>query len=246
MANADPGKQILCAIDTPNLDQAVRLATAVQGAVGGVKLGKEFFTANGPEGVRRIARARMPVFLDLKFHDIPNTVAGAVRAATSLGSFMMTIHASGGGAMIAAAAKAADEAGKGGNRPLIVAVTVLTSLAEADLAAIGQQGPIEQQVLRLARLAKANGADGVVASPKEAAMLRAELGSDFTLVVPGVRPRGIAAGDQMRVTTPGEAVSGGADWLVIGRPITGAPDPKAAARAIAYDMGAGERSRAGV
>ncbi len=244
MANADAGKRILCAIDTPNLDEAVRLAGAVQGAVGGVKLGKEFFTANGPDGVRRIARNRMPVFLDLKFHDIPNTVAGAVRAATSLGAFMMTIHASGGAAMIAAAAKAADEAAKGGGkRPLIVAVTVLTSLAESDLAAIGQQGPIEAQVLRLAKLAKANGADGAVASPREAAALRAELGPDFTLVVPGVRPRGIAAGDQMRVTTPGEAVSGGADWLVIGRPITGAPDPKAAARAIAYDMGAGEKAR---
>jgi orotidine-5'-phosphate decarboxylase len=239
MAGPEGNGRILCAIDTPELEAANRIATTLKGAVGGVKLGKEFFAANGPEGVRRIVRSGQPVFLDLKFHDIPNTVAGAVRAAAKLGCFMMTIHASGGAAMIREAVKAADEAGKTGKRPLIVAVTVLTSLGENDLPAIGQQGPIEAQVLRLARLAKDNGADGVVASPKEASALRAALGPDFKLVVPGVRPKGIALGDQIRVTTPAEAVAGGADWLVIGRPITGAPDPRAAARAIAYDLGEG-------
>ena len=236
MAEIQPYQRLLCAIDTPEMEAANRIATSLKGAVGGVKLGKEFFTANGPEGVRRVARAGLPVFLDLKFHDIPNTVAGAVRAAAKLGCFMMTIHASGGAAMIREAAKAADEAGKSGKRPLIVAVTVLTSLGENDLPTVGQQGPIEAQVLRLAKLAKDNGADGVVASPKEAQALRAALGPDFKLVVPGVRPKGIALGDQIRVTTPAEAIGAGADWLVIGRPITGAPDPRAAARAIVYDL----------
>ena len=244
MAEAQPHMRILCAIDTTELEAASRIAGGLKGAVGGVKLGKEFFTANGPEGVRRVARAGLPVFLDLKFHDIPNTVAGAVRAAAKLGCFMMTIHASGGAAMIREAAKAADEAGKSGKRPLIVAVTVLTSLGEGDLPAIGQMGPIEAQVLRLAKLAKDNGADGVVASPKEASSLRAALGPDFKLVVPGVRPKGIALGDQIRVTTPAEAIGTGADWLVIGRPITGAPDPRAAARAIAYDLGGAKTTAA--
>jgi len=244
MAQPDPAKRILCAIDTPDLEAAATLARTLKGAVGGVKLGKEFFTANGPAGVRRIAGAGLPIFLDLKFHDIPNTVAGAVRAAGALGCFMLTIHASGGAAMIRAAAKAAEEAGRNGKRPLVVAVTVLTSLSEADLAAVGQTGPVEAQVLRLARLAKENGADGVVASPREATALRAALGPDFTLVVPGVRPTGVAAGDQIRVTTPADAMSAGADYLVIGRPITGAPDPRAAARAITYQIAAPPRAAA--
>jgi orotidine-5'-phosphate decarboxylase len=244
MPDSAPHTRLICAIDTPELEAGTRVANALKGAVGGVKLGKEFFTANGPEGVRRVTRAGLPVFLDLKFHDIPNTVSGAIRAAAKLGCFMMTIHASGGAMMIREAAKAADEAGKSGKRPLIVAVTVLTSLGENDLGAIGQQGPVDAQVMRLAKLAKDNGADGVVASPKEAAALRAALGPEFKLVVPGVRPKGFALGDQIRVTTPADAIAAGADWLVIGRPITGAPDPRAAARAIAYDLGGNKTAAA--
>lgn len=239
MTTLNGAQRILCAIDTPDLARAETLARQLAERVGGVKLGKEFFTAAGPDGVRRIAALGLPIFLDLKFHDIPNTVAGAVRAATALGCFMMTVHASGGPAMLRAAADAAaDATPAGGNRPLIVGVTVLTSLGDDDLRAVGQAPPVADQVLRLARLAVGNGLDGVVASPLEAPALRHDLGANATLVVPGVRPAGSAAGDQKRVTTPADAVSAGADYLVIGRPITGADDPAAAADAIAAEIAA--------
>ena len=172
-----------------------------------------------------------PVFLDLKLHDIPNTVAGAVRAILPLAPRMLTVHAAGGAAMVAAARQASEAAGAA--RPMILAVTVLTSLDEADLAATGVPGPPASQVLRLARLAVAAGADGLVCSPLEVAMLRDALGAGPALVVPGIRPTGSAAGDQARTMTPAEAVAAGADWIVVGRPITAAPDAGQAAAAIA-------------
>lgn len=223
---------ILVAIDTPDYGAAEALADRVQPHVGGVKLGLEFFTANGPERVGRIAR-RQRVFLDLKFHDIPNTVAGAVRAAADLGAFMLTLHAGGGPAMLAAAVKAA---GDRPDRPKLVGVTVLTSLDDADLARVGQQPPAADQVVRLARLCQDSGLDGVVCSPREIAAVRAACGADFTLVVPGIRPEGADTGDQKRTLTPAEARAAGADWLVIGRPITAADDPAAAAKAIAGSL----------
>ncbi|MCH7956231.1 MAG: orotidine-5'-phosphate decarboxylase [Proteobacteria bacterium] len=225
-----PADRVFVALDTPDMDGALSLAGSLAGVVGGIKLGKAFFTANGPQGVRRAAAAGLPVFLDLKFHDIPNTVADAVRAALSLAPVMLTVHASGGAAMMRAAADAAGEAGA--DRPLVLGVTVLTSLGADDLAATGLAGPVPDQVMRLARLAQASGLDGVVCSAREAAALRAECGADFKLVVPGIRPAGAAAGDQKRTATPAEAMAAGADYLVIGRPVTGAGDPAQAARAI--------------
>ena len=218
---------ILCAIDTPELARAEALIAAVTPAVGGVKLGLEFFVAHGPAGIRQVAGSAANLFLDLKLHDIPNTVAGAVRAALALDPFLMTLHCAGGAAMLRAAADA-----RGGRRTKLLGVTVLTSLDDADLAATGQNGPAETQVQRLALLAKSAGLDGVVCSPQEVAMLRQACGRDFLLVVPGIRPAGAALGDQKRVQTPRAAVEAGADYLVIGRPITEAPDPADAARAI--------------
>ncbi len=234
MCALKPLDRVFVALDTPDAGRALSLAGSLAGVVGGVKLGKAFFTANGPEGVKRIAAAGLPVFLDLKFHDIPATVADAVRAALPLAPVMLTVHASGGAAMMAVAAEAAGEAGA--DRPLVLGVTVLTSLGEDDLAATGLAGPVPDQVMRLARLAQTSGLDGVVCSAREVAALRAECGAGFTLVVPGIRPAGAAAGDQKRTATPAEAVAAGADYLVIGRPITGADDPAQAARAIAGEM----------
>ncbi len=232
--------QIFLAIDTTEVATASAQAAATRGAVGGIKLGLEFFTANGPDGVRALTASGVPLFLDLKLHDIPNTVAGAVRAVTPLRPALLTVHAGGGGAMLRAALEAAGEAAAkvGSTRPRLVGVTVLTSLAEADMSAIGQQGPIADQAKRLAALAKSCGLDGVVCSPHEIAALRAECGAAFLLVVPGIRPAWAAAGDQKRVMTPAEAARLGADYLVIGRPITAAEDPAAAARRIAAEVAA--------
>ena len=220
---------IFCAIDTPDLGQARALAQAVRGAVN-LKLGLEFFVAHGPAAVREVA-GRTPLFLDLKLHDIPNTVAGAVRAAAALRPMLLTVHCGGGPAMLRAAAEAAG-AGPEPQRVKLLGVTVLTSLDDADLAAVGQHGPAAEQVKRLALLAKACGLDGVVGSPREVAMLREACGRDFLRVVPGIRLMGRAGGDQKRVMGPRETLAAGADYLVIGRPITGAPDPAAAARAM--------------
>lgn len=232
-----PANPVFAALDTPDADKAAALAQAVKGAAGGVKLGKEFFTANGPEGVKRVAaRSGLPLFLDLKFHDIPNTVAGAVRAALSMRPFMINVHASGGPAMMRAAAGAAAEAGA--DRPLVLAVTVLTSLDGADLEAVGQGAGARAQAVRLARLAKDAGLGGAVCSAHEISALREACGADFTLAVPGVRPAQTAAGDQKRVMTPRDALSAGADYLVIGRPITAAEDPGGAARRIAAEISA--------
>jgi orotidine-5'-phosphate decarboxylase len=220
---------IFCAIDTPELGQARALAQALRGTVN-LKLGLEFFVAHGPGGVREVA-GKAPLFLDLKLHDIPNTVAGAVRAAAALRPMLLTVHCGGGTAMMRAAAEAAAKS-LGERRMKLLGVTVLTSLDEADLAAVGQRGPAADQVRRLALLAKECGLDGVVCSPLEVTMLREACGKDFLLVVPGIRLMGLATGDQKRVMGPRETLAAGADYLVIGRPITGAPDPAAAARAM--------------
>ncbi|MGA3401363.1 MAG: orotidine-5'-phosphate decarboxylase [Acetobacteraceae bacterium] len=221
--------RLIVALDTTNAARAVGWATAVVPHCGLFKLGLAFFLANGAAGVRAISGR--PIFLDLKLHDIPNTVAGAVRAVLPLTPRMLTVHAAGGAAMVAAARQAAEAAGAA--RPMILAVTVLTSLDQADLAATGIPDRPAAQVLRLARLAVAAGADGLVCSPLEVAMLRGALGTGPALVVPGIRPAGSAAGDQARTMTPEEAVAAGADWIVVGRPITAAPDAGQAAAAIA-------------
>jgi orotidine-5'-phosphate decarboxylase len=225
---------LIAALDTTYVGQALGWSRAIGGSCGMVKLGLEFFLANGAEGVR--ALAGVPVFLDLKLHDIPNTVAGAMRAVLPLRPRMLTLHASGGTAMLSAARSAAEEAGA--DRPLLLGVTVLTSLDAAALDGIGVAGGPREQVLRLARLALAAGMDGLVCSPLEVAMLREDLGDDPVLVVPGIRPAGAAADDQARTMTPAEAVAAGADWLVVGRPITRAADPARAAAAIAAEIGA--------
>jgi len=237
MSPPDPCEALYVALDTADFGRAESLSAALAGTVGGVKLGKEFFTAHGPEGARAAAGGKR-LFLDLKFHDIPNTVAGAVRAAVHLHPAMVNVHASGGAAMMAAAARAAREGGEdaGVSRPLVLAVTVLTSLDDADLEAVGQRPPVRDQVRRLAALAAESGLDGVVCSPREIAVLRQDLGPDFALVVPGIRPAWAQRDDQKRVTTPAEAIQAGADVLVIGRPITGAADPAAAARAVAEEI----------
>ncbi|WP_114377679.1 orotidine-5'-phosphate decarboxylase [Elioraea thermophila] len=233
---AAAAERLIVALDLAEVEPAAALARALRGSVGLVKVGLELFIAAGPAGVAHIAEAGVPVFLDLKLHDIPNTVAGAVRSAARLGAAMLTLHAAGGAAMIAAAREAAETAAR--PRPLLLAVTVLTSLEGPDLDAIGLAGPAEAAVLRLARLALAAGADGLVCSPREVAALRAAFGPDPVLVVPGIRPAGSLADDQRRTMTPAEAVAAGADWLVIGRPITRTPDPLAAARAIATSLAA--------
>jgi orotidine-5'-phosphate decarboxylase len=234
---APAASPVFVAVDTADAARAADLAAALRGLVGGLKLGKEFFTAHGPEGIRRLGTGHR-LFLDLKFHDIPNTVAGAVRAAAALAPALLTVHASGGAAMLRAAVEAAAEAAQraGVARPRILAVTVLTSLDDADLAAVGQIGPVADQVLRLAALARESGVDGVVCSPREIVPVRRLCGSDFLLVVPGVRPGGSADDDQKRTLTPGRALALGATHLVIGRPITQAADPAVAARAIAAEL----------
>lgn len=226
---------IFVALDTPDLDRAVGLATAVKPHVGGLKVGLEFITAHGPQGVGRIVEVGLPVFVDMKFHDIPNTVAGASRAVGALGVEIFNVHASGGEAMMRAALEAVASLQP---RPKVIAVTVLTSLGDGDLESVGQMRPAAGQVTRLAKLTKASGLDGVVCSPREIALVREACGPDFLIVTPGVRPAGAALGDQRRVMTPVEAVAAGADILVIGRPITGAEDPAAAAKAIAEEIAA--------
>jgi orotidine-5'-phosphate decarboxylase len=223
---------VLCAIDTADPARASAIAHAVGGSVGGVKLGLEFFVANGPQAVRAVAEGRAALFLDLKLHDIPNTVAGAVRSAAALEPLLLTVQCAGGAAMMRAAADAAAAVATSARRTRVIGVTVLTSLDAGDLVATGQQAPVETQVQRLALLARSSGLDGVVCSPHEVAMLRGICGPDFLLVVPGIRPAGAAVGDQKRVQTPRDAIAAGADYLVIGRPITEAADPGAAARAI--------------
>lgn len=222
---------LIAALDTADPAVAQLWADAVAPHCGMLKLGLEYVLAHGPAGVRAIRQR--PVFLDLKLHDIPNTVAGATRAVLALAPRMLTLHAGGGAAMIEAARRAADAVAE---PPQLLAVTVLTSLDSSALHAIGVAGGPRQQVLRLARLAVAAGADGLVCSAHEAAMLRDALGSGPVLVVPGIRPAGSDAADQARTMTPAEAAAAGADWIVVGRPITGSADPAAAAAAIAREL----------
>ncbi|OYQ35959.1 orotidine-5'-phosphate decarboxylase [Niveispirillum lacus] len=236
-----PTDRVFVALDMPEIEGAKAMAAKVTGLVGGVKLGLEFFMAQGPVGIRDvIAAGDLPLFLDLKLHDIPNTVAGAVRSVAPLAPKFLTIHAGGGPAMIRAAADAAREEAErlGLPRMRILAVTVLTSLSDEDLATVGQAVPAADQVRRLASVAHANGADGIVCSPAEVPLLRRDLPADFTLMVPGIRPSWAAANDQKRVMGPRDAVAAGADHLVIGRPITADDDPAAAARRIAEELGA--------
>ncbi|HMI97593.1 MAG TPA: orotidine-5'-phosphate decarboxylase [Micropepsaceae bacterium] len=230
MHNDNP---IFVALDTPSLDVATALAAHVAPHVGGLKLGLEFVSANGPEGVRTMVKSGLPVFLDVKLHDIPNTVAGAMKALAPLGAAIINVHASGGGAMMRAAVEAVSSFRP---RPKLLAVTVLTSLDAADLAAMGVSGSPLEQVVRLARLTKESGIDGVVCSPQEIAAVRAACGPDFLIVTPGVRPAGGSLDDQRRVMTPKRALEAGADFLVIGRPITGAADPAEAAKSILAEL----------
>ena len=220
---------VFVAIDTPDLNRALAVAKAVGPHVGGLKVGLEFITARGPDGVRAITALGRPVFADVKFHDIPNTVAGAAREIAKLGVSMFNIHASGGEAMMRAAKDAAASINPGMK---VIGVTVLTSMDENAIDSVGQRGPAAEQVVRLASLAQKSGLDGVVCSAHEIAPIRRACGKDFLLVVPGIRPAGSDLADQRRVMTPREAADAGADILVIGRPITGAPDPAAAARDI--------------
>ena len=222
--------RICVALDFPAWREAEPFARAVAPAVGMLKVGLELFAAEGPAVVRAAAALGRPVFLDLKLHDIPNTVEGAARSAAASGASLLTVHASGGAAMVAAAVKGA------GGKLRVLAVTVLTSLDAAALRAVGLDGPPEAAVVRLARLAVDAGAGGLVCSPHEVRAVRAAVGPGPLLVVPGVRPAGAAKGDQARVATPAEAVAAGADVIVLGRPLRDAPDPLAAARKIAAGL----------
>lgn len=224
---------VFVALDTRELSHALELARAVAPHVGGLKVGLEFITALGPEGVRAISNLGLPVFADVKFHDIPNTVAGAARAIASLGVSMFNVHVSGGEAMLRAAVEAAAATD---THPRVLGVTVLTSMSDSDLSAVGQAEPANAQVVRLARLARHCGLDGVVCSPLEIAAVREACGKDFLIVTPGVRPAGTTRADQHRVMTPAEAILAGADVLVIGRPIIAASDPAAAASSLAIEL----------
>ena len=232
--------RVIVPLDFPDMLSAFGLAARLDPRKCAVKVGKELFTAAEAGLVRELVRRGFLVFLDLKFHDIPNTVAQACAAATRMGVWMIDVHAMGGPAMMRAARQAVNQtsAEMGRTAPLLIAVTVLTSLGAEDLLALGMKGSIDEQVLRLAHLAQANGLDGVVCSAHEAAALRAACGGKFKLVTPGIRPAGAALNDQARVMTPEAAIAAGADYLVIGRPITGASDPLAALDAINTSIGA--------
>jgi len=222
-------KRIIVPLDTPRLADALALAARLDPKLCRVKIGKELFVAAGPEAVSRVHERGFEVFLDLKFHDIPHTVAGACRSAARLGVWMMNVHASGGEAMMRAAREAVDSVAR---PPILIAVTVLTSLTGPELEHVGLAGSVMENVERLARLARACGLDGVVCSAQEATQVRQATGADFTLVTPGIRLAADAPDDQARVVTPREAVRLGADYLVIGRPITGSPDPAATLQSI--------------
>jgi len=225
----DPRERLIVALDVSSAAAAQKIVAAVGDSAFTYKVGKQLFTAEGPQIVRDLVASGRQVFLDLKYHDIPSTVASAVREAAKLHVSMLTVHASGGGRML----RAAVDAARNMNPTLMVlAVTVLTSLDDSDLEKMGVRGKVVDQVLRLSALAIADGCDGVVASAQEATELRNELDGEFLIVTPGVRPAGMGRGDQVRVVTPAEAIAAGATHIVVGRPITQAADPTAEARAI--------------
>lgn len=229
------GPRIIVALDYPDAESARRVVARLSPELCRLKVGKELFVAAGPDFVRELVALGYAVFLDLKFHDIPHTVAQACRAAARLGVWMVNVHASGGPRMLAAAREALEGLER---RPLLIAVTVLTSMGPEELGAIGVDAGPEQQVLRLAGLTAEAGLDGVVCSALEAPALRRELGPDFRLVTPGIRPAGGEVGDQTRVLTPIQALRAGADYLVIGRPITQSAEPVATLKQISAEIGA--------
>lgn len=236
--------QLLVALDVDTAGEALALADLLRGTAGGFKIGKRLFTSHGPSIVEALAGRGDRVFLDLKFHDIPHTVAGAVAAATRLGVWMLNVHASGGSVMMRAAREAADEESARMSRPspMIIGVTVLTSLSELMLPEIGVSGSVEAQVERLAALAQASGLNGVVASPQEIALIRARCGAGFAIVTPGIRGAFDTKGDQQRTLTAPAALAAGASYLVVGRPIIAASDPRAAAERIAAECRAAQVS----
>lgn len=231
-----PQDKIIVALDVKDEKAALALVKKLKGKVGVFKIGKELFTACGPSIVKKVQKLGGKVFLDLKFHDIPNTVAKAVGLATKLGVYMMTLHTSGGSEMMKAAAQAAKENAPKGKLPIILGVTMLTSLDDKALKEIGFKYNAEQMVIRLAKMAKKAGLGGIVSSPKEVKKLRKALGKDMVLVTPGIRPLWSVAGDQKRIMTPKDAVKAGADFMVIGRPITGHKNPAEAATLIAKEI----------
>lgn len=237
MNKDDLRKKIIIALDVKNKEEAVAIVSGLKDART-FKVGLELFTAEGPALFKKLKVLRKGIFLDLKLHDIPNTVAGAVRSAVRHGVQMMTIHTSGGRDMMARAAEAARETAETEKveRPLLLGVTILTSLKSAELDEVGMKPDVAGQVLRLARLAKSAGMDGVVCSPQEIEMIRKEHGRDLLIVTPGIRPAWAAAQDQKRIMTPAEAVGKGADYLVIGRPITGAASPQEAFARIVEEL----------
>lgn len=228
---------IFLAVDKPKRNDVLALLASVKHLIGGVKLGLEFFAAEGPDGIAAVMASApgLPLFLDLKLHDIPNTVAAAVTSVAHLKPSFITVHASGGEAMIEAAVEAATKSSYA-SPPKILAVTVLTSLNEADLAATGQKGPMEEQVERLACMAIAAKASGLICSPREIVRLRRTIGRKPVLMVPGIRPQGATLGDQKRAMTPRDAMVAGADFLVIGRPISAADNPVRAAENILTEL----------
>ena len=226
---SDSEARVIVALDYPGEDAAWALVEQLDTGMCRLKIGKEMFTRLGPAFVDRLVRRGFDVFLDLKYHDIPNTVAAACEAAADLGVWMMNVHASGGRRMMETAM---ERLAQRSQRPLLIAVTILTSLSQAELAEIGFPGSPEENVLRLAGLANDSGLDGVVCSPREAASLRERLGDDFMLITPGVRPATASLDDQTRVMTPADAIRAGSSYLVVGRPVTAAPDPLAALQAI--------------
>lgn len=231
----EDNKKIIVALDFDNLEAALTLARQLDPAQCRLKVGKELFTSYGPKVVEALHSLGFEVFLDLKFHDIPNTVAKAVKAAAEMGVWMVNVHASGGLEMMKAARQILEPFGD--KRPLLIAVTVLTSMSSEELAQIGYQNAAAEQVMQLAQLTKEASLDGVVCSAQEAARLKADLGKEFLLVTPGIRPKNADQGDQKRIMTPSAALEAGSDYLVIGRPITQVESPLAALAAIADEIG---------
>ena len=232
----DPRQHLIVALDVPSAAAAQKVVAAVGDSAHTYKVGMQLYTAEGPQVVRDLVSSGRRVFLDLKYHDIPNTVASAVKEAAQLGVSMLTVHASGGGKMMRAATAAAASVNPA---PMVLAVTVLTSLDDSDLEMVGIRGRVADQVLRLGALALADGCHGLVSSAREASELRKELGDEFVIVTPGVRPEGARFGDQVRVVTPAEAMAAGATYIVVGRPITEAENPAEAAKEILGQIGSG-------